>query len=59
MKDDHINIKIGDYKIPLIGVPRKMGLIQCQRCKKEFELQEIRITYDSKCFCFKCAGVNE
>lgn len=56
---EHCKVKIGDYDIPLIGIPREYGLITCERCKKEFRLQEIKITYNSKCYCFECNDRND
>lgn len=39
---DHAKVKVGEYIIPLIGIPPEAGLEECDSCGKVFPLWEIR-----------------
>jgi hypothetical protein len=49
----HAEVKIGDYKIPLIGIPKGAVLEFCDLCHDEFYIGDIE--YNGKQFlCRKC-----
>jgi hypothetical protein len=48
---EHATIKLGEYTIPLIGLPVSCVRETCDRCKKEFHIQEVEfIEYGILCF---------
>lgn len=49
----HAQVKVGDYIIPLIGVPKDAGLEECDLCHKYFPLWEIHVK-DEQFLCDKC-----
>ncbi len=32
MKDDHVNVNLGEYEVPLIGIKKEFGLEICDLC---------------------------
>lgn len=49
----HAIIKLGDYNIPLIGVPPNSIEERCDKCKQIFPLLEIALELKSF-LCFNC-----
>lgn len=50
----HVTVKIGDMTIPLIGVPPSATLEKCDQCKKQFNIQQVRLI-GKKILCFGCS----
>jgi hypothetical protein len=49
----HCLVPIGEYVIPLIGIPQDAGLDKCDKCKKTFNIWKLK--FDGKQFlCNKC-----
>lgn len=40
---NHAQVKIGEYKIPLIGIPASATEYECDCCHEIFEVEEIEI----------------
>lgn len=53
MLEDHAQVKINDYKVPLIGIPKIGTVEKCDKCKLDFHLQEIELV-DREFLCEKC-----
>ncbi len=49
----HPTLKLGEYDIPLIGLPMNCVEETCDTCKKEFHIQEVECV-DDKILCFVC-----
>jgi hypothetical protein len=43
----HARVKLGEFAVPLIGVPVKEGVETCDGCGKQFPFQEIEFTGES------------
>lgn len=54
----HAEVKIGEFTIPLIGVPRNATLEECDCCHEIIVLSEAVIT-DKQVLCRKCSKPNE
>jgi hypothetical protein len=50
----HATVKIGDYTIPLIGIPTEATDETCQRCGHTMHLSEAQIDQDGKVVCKDC-----
>jgi putative endonuclease len=50
----HATTKIGEYTIPLIGVPQSATDETCTRCEKSFHLTEIMLDGNGKPYCHAC-----
>lgn len=51
---DHAHVRIGDYKIPLIGIDPKETKERCCKCGHLFHLQDIKLDWEGKPKCKKC-----
>lgn len=51
----HADVKIGDYIIPLIGVPQDASLEECDLCHDIFPLREMVISETGHILCPKHA----
>jgi len=52
---NHATVKLGDYKIPLIGVPANATREFCDLCAFEGELLEINLAENGRQFlCDRC-----
>ena len=54
----HAEVRIGDYKIPLIGIPKEATLDICDLCGDTFSIRELEIV-GKQLLCKKCKGKNE
>jgi len=51
----HAEIQIGEYKVPLIGIPMSAVEYKCDSCKETFHIQELELNYGgNKFLCIKC-----
>ena len=50
----HATVKIGEFEIPLIGVPQDATQQKCEGCGKNFHLTEITLDADGKPKCPEC-----
>jgi len=50
---NHATVKIGDYTIPLIGIPPEATEDKCETCGKLFHLSELAFV-DGKMICKDC-----
>ena len=50
----YAEITIGEYTIPLIGIPPEAVLEECDLCHDIFSIQKIMITECGQFLCFKC-----
>lgn len=53
---EHAEITIGEYKIPLIGIPKDAAMEECDLCHEIEPLQEVIITECGQILCRKCYG---
>jgi hypothetical protein len=44
----YADVKIGEYTIPLIGIPASASQEKCDQCRKPMPLREAIITQDGK-----------
>jgi len=49
----HPTVKIGEYTIPLIGLPRDATLQECESCHRQFYIGDIIFT-GKKFLCVRC-----
>lgn len=54
-EDKYCKVKIGEFDIPLIGIPKTYGLQECFLCHDEFRIDDIKISFEGKCYCLKCS----
>jgi hypothetical protein len=54
-KSRHATVRVGDYEIPLIGVPRSATDGMCEGCYKTFHITELGLTEDNRTLCAQCA----
>ena len=51
----HAEVKIGEYKIPLIGIPPEATEYECDLCHDIFAVDEIELNKEGNQFlCKKC-----
>ena len=52
----HAEIQIGEYTVPLIGIPTYATEYTCDECKKDkFQIQEVHLNYSgNKFLCQEC-----
>ena len=50
---DHATVRIGDYTIPLIGVPKEATLEECDLCHGIFHIVDIAYN-GAQYLCNKC-----
>ena len=53
---NHATITVGEYTIPLIGLPTTCVRETCDRCKKDFHIQEVEFV-DDQILCFECLNL--
>ena len=52
----HATVKIGDYEIPLIGLPLSATEMECDLCHDIFHISDVHLTFEGKQFlCQKCS----
>ncbi len=54
MSAKHATVKLGEYVVPLIGIPESSTQQECHRCKKSFNLTEITLDEKGRPHCKKC-----
>lgn len=52
-KPKHATVPLGEYNVPLIGIPPSAVLEECDLCHDEFKLMEITLT-GTQLLCPKC-----
>ena len=57
-KEKHAEVTIGEYTIPLIGLPREVTLEKCDLCYNIVSIQKITITKNGQFLCFECKERN-
>lgn len=50
----HASVKLGEYTVPLIGIPVNATQQKCSGCGKEFHLSDITLDKNGNPFCPKC-----
>lgn len=56
--NQHATIKLGDYTIPLVGLPVDCTLQECSLCHDMFGIQEVELAVNGRDFyCRQCRGV--
>jgi len=56
---EHATVKVGDYTIPLIGVPKDASQQRCEGCKENFHLSEITLDTNGNPMCPGCLKKQE
>lgn len=51
--DKHATVRVGGYKIPLIGIDRDASQQECEACHESFHLLEVGLC-DGKFLCITC-----
>jgi hypothetical protein len=52
---NHATVKIGDYTIPLIGIPLSATEMECDLCHDIFHINDVHLMFEGKQFlCQKC-----
>jgi hypothetical protein len=49
----HATVKIGEYTIPLIGIPESATQMECEKCKQIFHITDVALN-GSEFVCEKC-----
>jgi len=53
--NNHATVKIGEYIIPLIGLPLSATEMECELCHDIYHISDVHLTKDGKQFlCKKC-----
>ncbi len=53
---NHATVKIGEYEIPLIGVPIAATEMECELCHKIVHISQVRLNHEGTQFlCDKCS----
>lgn len=52
--DKHATIKLGEYTVPLIGIPEKATLQKCVVCRFTFHLSDIILDERCRPHCRAC-----
>jgi len=56
----HAEVKIGEYKIPLIGIDPSSTEYECDLCHEIFEVEEVELNESGNQFlCKKCKYENK
>lgn len=50
----HATVKIGEYTIPLIGIPESSTQQKCFGCGKSFHLSDIKLDKKGNPYCPEC-----
>lgn len=50
----HATVKLGEYTVPLIGIPHDATQQKCKRCRKSFHLSEIILDEKGAPLCRQC-----
>ncbi len=51
----HATVRIGEYVIPLIGVPETATQEKCSRCRKQIHLADAALSESGDVLCQSCA----
>jgi hypothetical protein len=54
MSRQHATVPIGEYMIPLIGIPVRAVMDKCSKCKLEFHIKNLEFDENGDLFCGKC-----
>jgi hypothetical protein len=54
MTEDHATVRIGEYTVPLIGVPPDASKDKCQVCGLEFYIGDMVLDGAGRTLCQKC-----
>jgi len=54
MDNKHAMVKVGEYEVPLIGIPKDATLEQCQGCKLYFNFTQIIFDEGGIPYCLRC-----
>lgn len=49
----HATVRLGDYRVPLIGVNQSATEEKCDKCKRVFHLSEVKLDHD-RFMCWSC-----
>ncbi len=59
-KDKHATVRLGEYTVPLIGIPPSATQAECERCHAIFHLADVKLHTESGEFlCDKCMECRE
>ena len=50
----HATVNLGEYTVPLIGIPQSATQQKCSKCGKSFHLSEIELDQNGRPLCKKC-----
>ncbi len=50
----HATVRIGEYTVPLIGVPKDATRDECSGCKRMFYIGDLIVDGDFKLLCKTC-----
>jgi hypothetical protein len=53
VRDDHAIVPLGEYNVPLIGIPKTAVLEECDLCHEEFRLSDVELI-GYQILCRKC-----
>lgn len=52
---NHATVRLGDYKVPLIGIPESATEEECNGCKKRNKhLSEVMLDEQGRFMCWSC-----
>jgi len=58
-KPKHATVKVGEYTVPLIGVPEDATQQECETCGQSFHISEIELAANGKACCKRCLPPND
>lgn len=50
---NHATVRLGDYKVPLIGIDQSATEEKCDGCQRTYHLSEIRLN-QNRFMCWSC-----
>lgn len=54
----HATVRLGEYEIPLVGIPVSSTEGLCAACGKKFYILDLRLDGHARPTCFKCLEKN-
>lgn len=51
---NHATVRIGEYTVPLIGIPKSATRQKCHHCKKSFHIADMEVDEQFRPTCKKC-----